>query len=373
MATTEEHNRLLDQLQLEVNRVLEHTGRLFAAVSAGGKGAAVAQAARLKQIIPISTSRFHDALDQLEDELQLANAVMRRDLAVFREHLDPDNPNSNGLETFTQLPQNGHDVSNQVSNTASDVQEVTMTDAPGTVDEPASAEEKAKIQSLEPIDTSMTESLKENANPTENPFTETNEQTKDPNDESSVPNSATADLDSLFNDAGSTAADPESNTPTTKNDPENEETKFPTTTANLNAPATTATGTAPLPKPNDTTKQTDAADFDFAAFSANLNNPNSSTSVDVSNQNDTDTDIAALLPGLQDYANTHPSSNPADANLNTGEVDFEALFGPTGDGEENEGGMPRDTTFHDIFSDFENADFSASGAGDENNFDFNFE
>ena len=60
---------LLDQLQAEVNRVLEQTGRVFAASNKNPETSPVAQVIGLKQMLPASMDRFHHALDQLEDEL----------------------------------------------------------------------------------------------------------------------------------------------------------------------------------------------------------------------------------------------------------------------------------------------------------------
>lgn len=116
-----------------------------------------------------------------------------------------------------------------------------------------------------------------------------------------------------------------------------------------------------------------SAEFDFETFAgANLNDNNSVADND---------NISALLPGLQDYANTHPVSG------NGGE-DFDALFDTSdlpmqidgqGDGEQQ--GPPqghRDSTFDDLldFADFNAGDFAAgeAGNGDENqDFDFNFD
>lgn len=60
---------LLDQLQLEVNRVLQQTGRVLKASNSDQKGLPVAQLSLLRQMLPGSVDRFHNALDQLEDEL----------------------------------------------------------------------------------------------------------------------------------------------------------------------------------------------------------------------------------------------------------------------------------------------------------------
>ena len=57
-----EHN-LSNMLQLE------QTGRLFAAANQSAPEAALARASRLKQQLPVSNNRFHQALDVLDEKL----------------------------------------------------------------------------------------------------------------------------------------------------------------------------------------------------------------------------------------------------------------------------------------------------------------
>jgi hypothetical protein len=76
----------LDALQREINlivspskitkssksdtRQLEQTGRLFiAAANQSSPEAALARASRLKQQLPVSNNRFHQALDVLDEKL----------------------------------------------------------------------------------------------------------------------------------------------------------------------------------------------------------------------------------------------------------------------------------------------------------------
>lgn len=109
--------------------------------------------------------------------------------------------------------------------------------------------------------------------------------------------------------------------------------------------------------------------FDFETFNANLDN----------NNNVADNDnISALLPGLQDYANTQPSGSG-------GEPDFSALFATdapaTGDvlaegsGDGQGSGEQRDSTFDDLmdFADFNANDYAGDGEGGSNgNQDYEF-
>jgi len=76
----------LDALQREINLIvrsllhvytifetniyqLEQTGRLFAAANQPTPEAALARASRLKQQLPVSNNRFHQALDVLDKKL----------------------------------------------------------------------------------------------------------------------------------------------------------------------------------------------------------------------------------------------------------------------------------------------------------------
>ncbi|KAG9722559.1 hypothetical protein KCU75_g21457, partial [Aureobasidium melanogenum] len=93
----------LDQLEAQVNLVLEHTGRLFAN-NARNHGQ-INNPLRLKQVIAGANNNFHDALDQLEGELTLARAVMRRDLAVYRSQRAARNPEA----VSTVKPESGTD------------------------------------------------------------------------------------------------------------------------------------------------------------------------------------------------------------------------------------------------------------------------
>ena len=92
MATNPGHTALLDQLQNQVNLVvsfcvsavskletdlvqLDCTGKLFAAAHANPKSPPVAQASQLRHVLPSATNRFHEALDQLEEEIVSSSNV----------------------------------------------------------------------------------------------------------------------------------------------------------------------------------------------------------------------------------------------------------------------------------------------------------
>ncbi|TKA67814.1 hypothetical protein B0A55_09049 [Friedmanniomyces simplex] len=114
-----------------------------------------------------------------------------------------------------------------------------------------------------------------------------------------------------------------------------------------------ATGTGTGEDPNDPTDFT--AGFDFGTFNASL---------DTSNAMDTDDNITALLPGLQDYANTQPIGTEAE------EPDFNALFATDapldGEVDAQQAAEQRDSTFDDImnFAEFNGSEYTGGGGGE---------
>ncbi|QIW94937.1 hypothetical protein AMS68_000455 [Peltaster fructicola] len=75
----------LEKAQQEINRVLELLGRLFVAAKGSNRATAIATATRLKQNLPATTRNYHEALDELDQQLQYAKLVLRRDLAIATE------------------------------------------------------------------------------------------------------------------------------------------------------------------------------------------------------------------------------------------------------------------------------------------------
>ncbi|KAK5167810.1 uncharacterized protein LTR77_007509 [Saxophila tyrrhenica] len=302
MATTtsKEEFPLIDQLQNELNRVLEETGRLFAASARDSKNPPVAQASRLKQILPSSTNSFHDALDQLEDELQIAQFVLRRDLALCRERdgIPKTVPTEDAAAAKPTVAETEQPKQPDLAYESQEAEDVSMMDA--ETDAPAHAEESTKPEPPEAMpsaeaptdDTATTKPPDEPTTKTEPPSIDekpsepplqidTQNQPKEsttkptePAAEDKEPDTGTfsnpADLDSLF--GGPTSA-------TIDNAPD-----FNLDSAN------------------------DQGDFDFSF--GNDDNGNGA---------DNENSLSALLPGLHDYANTQPGGNA--------DQDFSALFG----------------------------------------------
>ncbi|KAF1945865.1 hypothetical protein EJ02DRAFT_368140 [Clathrospora elynae] len=76
-------NPNLDTLQSSLNLIFMNSGRFLKEAQAGGGTSRMKL--QLQHIVPIATERFHDALDELENEVRLAQTVLRRDMAILRQ------------------------------------------------------------------------------------------------------------------------------------------------------------------------------------------------------------------------------------------------------------------------------------------------
>ncbi|KAF3009959.1 hypothetical protein E8E13_011208 [Curvularia kusanoi] len=76
-------NPNLDTLQGMLNMVLLTAGRFIKEHQAGGGTGRMKQG--LQRAVPVASERFHDALDELENEVRLAQTVLRRDLALLKQ------------------------------------------------------------------------------------------------------------------------------------------------------------------------------------------------------------------------------------------------------------------------------------------------
>ncbi|KAK0356422.1 hypothetical protein LTR94_004690 [Friedmanniomyces endolithicus] len=374
-----EHTQALDQLQNEVNRTLVNIGHLFKAASNGSRSATTARAHQLKTSVPSSINNFHDALDCLGDEIyqQLAKLVMRRDLAVLRERSGQHAPSwnapaatvevatmSNGgskvpqveikpveIETSTDVEMQDIDIEGEVLETQP---EAPLNTRLGDVqEEPDGREARAPMNAESthrtPDDTSQpsnenvdfknilkVETSPAPTNPPSQPLSDHAESDEKHPDTAAM--SEGQDLESLFNDPVSASG-------------------------SGNTTTTPATGPGTGGEPNDPTDFT--AGFDFSTFNPGLDHNN--------NAMDADNSINALLPGLQDYANTQPIGT-----TEAEEPDFNALFASDapmdGEGDGQQAGAQRDTTFDDLmnFAEFEGDEYEggAGGGGTESDFDF---
>ncbi|KAK1820636.1 hypothetical protein LTR12_004939 [Friedmanniomyces endolithicus] len=374
-----EHTQALDQLQNEVNRTLVNIGHLFKAASNSSRSATTARAHQLKSSVPDSINSFHDALDCLGDEIQLAKLVMRRDLAVLRERSGQHAPSWNAPAATVEVAtmSNGDSKAPQAEVKPVDIEtstEVEMQDIEVEV---------PQTQPELPVKTGLGESQGDlEASEARAPMN--GESAHRSPDDMSPPSHENADLKSNLNVDTSPA---QTNQPkeTLRDQADNDE-KHPDTAAmsegqdleslfndpisasgSGNTTTTPATGTGTGGDPNDPTDFTGG--FDFSTFNPGLDHNN--------NAMDADNSITALLPGLQDYANTQPIGT-----TEAEEPDFNALFASDapidGEADGQQAGAQRDTTFDDLmnFAEFEGDEYEggAGGGGTESDFDFtNFE
>ncbi|KAF2161309.1 hypothetical protein M409DRAFT_59304 [Zasmidium cellare ATCC 36951] len=365
-ATSSNHAELLDQLHLQLNSVLEQTGRVFVALANNPKARPAAQVTKLQQVIPEAATSFHEALDQFESELRSAQTVMRRDLAVCRErsgvHIEPPvlpaaqppqpkdekaasdskpepesvpEPDVKPVETVSQheppKPEAPPDEDIVMEDPAPDDEEkpvpvmsfdeLIAEDLPKQPSPPL-AESKPSVAAHTLQTTDDLKPLNEGLHLDTKPSAEEDNTGEDQGtDDDKAPDTAN-DLDSLFNDpmsAGGAGG-------------ENQDFNF---------------------------DQDNSNDIDFGSFGANFD----------ANGADND-NISSLLPGLEDYANTQPTSNGADLDLNE-------LFGvgSASNGMDSQGaGEQRDSTFEDLMDfNLDGMDTGSGGNNNTNNADFDFD
>ncbi|KAK3066986.1 hypothetical protein LTR53_016399, partial [Teratosphaeriaceae sp. CCFEE 6253] len=372
---------------------LENIGHLFKAANKGSRSATAARAAQLKRSLPKSISSFHDALDSLEEELQMAKAVMRRDLAVCRQQPGQD---ASDPQTTTQLDEAAAVLSPTSTAIAPGSPVIDVKPVKAEADDAvqvqdlktAHSEEREEPQvesvSIKPEIEAIQPDQKDASSPTSkneasalaNADMDTGSKLSEPmlkvdtsmdiaaegatstaahqdSDDNKPPDTATVsegqDLESLFNDPASAGGSGAG------------------TTTNPGTGPATGTGTGTGEESTDF-----AGDFEFGTFTQALDGSAGQDTMD------TDDSISALLPGLQDYANTQP------AGAETEEPDFNALFATDApmveDGQGGEAGAVHgDAGFDEImsFADFNNAEFSSGGNGQggsaNGNESFNFD
>ncbi|KAF1849290.1 uncharacterized protein K460DRAFT_394149 [Cucurbitaria berberidis CBS 394.84] len=76
-------NHNLDTLQSMLNLIFLQSGRFIKEHQAGGGTGRMKLG--MQRTVPAAAERFHDTLDELENEVRLAQTVLRRDLALLKE------------------------------------------------------------------------------------------------------------------------------------------------------------------------------------------------------------------------------------------------------------------------------------------------
>ncbi|KAK5731266.1 hypothetical protein LTR15_001205 [Elasticomyces elasticus] len=389
MSSALEPSQALDQLQKEVNRTLENIGHLFKAANNGNRTATAARASQLKAGLPKSITSFHDALDCLEDELQLAKTVMRRDLAVCRERSALGVPSKNAVLSTTELaPETTKSSEAEVTEIVQHIDavevppaqiDVTKQEDTSMLDADAAAPETEKE---EPIAIEPETLVVEDAKPV------TSDDQAPPNDTIPLSDTTTSSkpIEETTLKVETSIEQPDNPTDLlTELEQANADDKLPDTATMsegqdleslFNDPASVggSGGTTTGPATGTGTGEESAAEhtefdpgFDFGAFNAGLDNSGMGH----------DDSLSALLPGLQDYANTQPAGPMA-----VEEPDFNALF--AADAPVGSVGVPEgpqgDSTLDDFmnFAEFNNGEFATGsgeggGHGGEEDFDFTFD
>ncbi|PIA99664.1 hypothetical protein CB0940_02435 [Cercospora beticola] len=344
MATANQ-NALLDQLQAQVNLVLEQTGRVFAAVDPNSKKAPTAQVNKLKQILPKAQANFQDALDALEEELQLAQLVMRRDLALLRERqgipterpatsVQQPVPGPHSANALDQQQPEAEPETEKTINTAPADEDVTMEDS-----QPEQQRAEAEPSGAEMEVTKTDQKTQPEASAPETTTT------------SEAPTQPPAPVPPQ-NDAKSAESGLQVDTAPSK--PSGEDEKVPDTakeSINNDLESLFGGGDNTNDGGNEFSFDENATgEIDFGDF-GNFNGENA--------DND---NISSLLPGLEDYANTQSN------NTSGAELDLNSFF--TNTNEQNNttrsagGDEARDTTFDDLM---DLANFDGNMGDDENN------
>ncbi|CAD0105893.1 unnamed protein product [Aureobasidium uvarum] len=323
-------------------------------------------------VIAGANNNFHDALDQLEGELTLARAVMRRDLAVYRS-------------------QRGARVKAEVTTTVEPAGGTDNTTAINLDDDIVMGE--SPVQDAKPSPPKEEISPPEGENPTERTTPlhldipgQDHQAAGHPGDENTGTYS-NFDFESLFNDpssaGGGSRASPKNIPDPSPPAPRAEEAPPVNPPTQDTKPPPTRTMTIPDDEPiKPASFNNGNDDFDFA---------------DLTNFGPADTDmqdtdgISSLLPGLESYANSGGGNGGTESNPQSVPADFD-IFDAAGVGDfgsappqkadakqdaqqQSEMGN-RDDTFDDImnFTEFDMGDFSGSagGEGGESKFDASF-
>lgn len=367
-----DHAQLLDQLQRELNRVLEQTGHVFAAAARDSRASTLAHATKLRRDLPPSIDRFHCALDALQDEIQLAKTVMRRDLAVWREKSGTKQPlsppkaaemttattatppiQSNAMEIDGIGPDAPQATTATNQTLPPDINTSRSSSADGSDDPAKSASSPGTSGAAHPASTvppadSRPQALHidtQRAHP--NPPTSGENGPDDPA-LSTAALSTNADLESLFND-----------------------------------PASTGDGGGPPTGPATTRTPTPAAQFDHDDAIPPRNggfDTDGGTGFDTAtagnaggaagnHNNHNDSEPVTVLPGLQDWANhAQPGEGERASDFVPGASaggDFEDLFSVSGVGDASQHEREQQQQPVSSFDDLMDFDFGyASGNGD---------
>ena len=173
---------------------------------------------QLQRVVPHATERFHDALDELENEVRLAQAVLRRDMALLKQ--DRKKKEAAAKQHEVEKARLAAESRNAPAARVEDApvkEEKAATPAPPEPPAVQDAPESPKAKELEPEPVTETETAKKEgedakAPPPPPPPIETNvEPPKDPlfdgTPTTANPQESDFDFDAMFGDAMDTSGD----------------------------------------------------------------------------------------------------------------------------------------------------------------------
>lgn len=351
---------LLDQLQSQVNLVLEQAGRVFAAVNNTSTKPPTAQVNKLKQIIPRAQNNFHEALDQLEEELQLAQIVLRRDLALFREKAGHQTHATVAVQTAHQRTETADSAS------LPDAHAISTTDGAHIGTAPVPGEDVA----MEDAEPEQQTDIVTKAEPKVESADRIHTPKPEPIDVKTAPSTGNHDPEDTHQEARGDGVAAPTSTEAPDAKPADSALQLDTAPPTINPPEDEkAPGTAKESITNDLeslfgggdTSNEPNSDFTFEENATGEIDFGDFTSFGTDN-GDND-NISSLLPGLEDYANTQSNASGAD-------LDLSSFFNTNTNDANNAANQPaaseqRDTTFDDLM-DLANYDGTAMG-DDANN------
>ncbi|EUC32083.1 hypothetical protein COCCADRAFT_27322 [Bipolaris zeicola 26-R-13] len=291
----QQQHQHIDTLQSMLNLIFLHSGRFLKETQTGGGSGRMKQ--QLQRVVPHATERFHDALDELENEVRLAQMVLRRDMALLKQ--DRKKKEAAAKQQEVDKARLAAEARNQPPPTNDAPVKEEKVATPVQLEPPAALDTSAPVASME---TDMAAAKKEGGNsdhdsqnkkapsPPQN-STDTNAQpSKDPlfdgTPPANNPNESDFDFDAMFGDAMDTSD-------------QNHDHDMMDTTGDIDFGLDSGNdGSSLLPGLED-----------FAKHSDNDNNNNNQTST-------MDMDFTMPdLPGLDSNTNTNTNAN-VDSNAN---------------------------------------------------------
>ena len=286
----------LNRLEETLNNVFLHFGSVFNDPSNKHPLNMTYHRMRLEKEIPRALENWHDAFDDLENEIVRARAILRRDVAIHQAEKQKIASSASTAATRKETEETAD---------KEEKKDIVMTDMPAA----AAADEAAKIPQ--------------------------HKESTSPKPETFISNSAPAMTKSESADGTSQPEKPTSSTSTPTGAPPEPIAQAQSTSAPTSAPTQLAT--------QDQTNAATSQHTESAPFEHKDTPPASQTPPDTD-----PVGIDALLPGLEQYANVgasvqaedqlDDSSKPAD-DLGVQDGSFEDLFdwGNFGDGNEDGG------------------------------------